>query len=71
MLLEKKGIISVVMHKDSTTRDVLQGFMHALVMANLLDDNKPKSLHMDSQTWMDNQYEAFVLKVCFTLGFQS
>ncbi|KAJ9554275.1 hypothetical protein OSB04_018320 [Centaurea solstitialis] len=62
MLLEKKGIINVVMHKDSTTGDVLQGFMHALVMANFLDD-KPTSLHMDSQTWMDKHYEAFVLKL--------
>ncbi|XP_024989993.1 protein root UVB sensitive 3 [Cynara cardunculus var. scolymus] len=62
MLLEKKGIISIVMHKDSTTGDVMQGFMHALVMANLVDD-KPTSLHTDSQTWMDKHYEAFVLKL--------
>lgn len=62
MLLEKKGIISIIMHKDSTTGDVVQGFMHALVMANLLDD-KPTSLHMDSQTWMDKHYEDFVLKL--------
>ncbi|KAI3733763.1 hypothetical protein L6452_13219 [Arctium lappa] len=62
ILLEKKGIISIIMHRDSTTGDVMQGFMHALVMANLLDD-KRTSLHMDSQTWMDKHYEAFVLKL--------
>ncbi|KAI7757745.1 hypothetical protein M8C21_031757 [Ambrosia artemisiifolia] len=62
LLLEKKGIISIVMHKDSTTGDVMQGFIHALVMANLSNQNST-SLHLDSQTWMDKHYETFVLKL--------
>ncbi|XP_076905326.1 protein root UVB sensitive 3-like [Bidens hawaiensis] len=62
LLLEKKGIISIIMHKDSTTGDVMQGYIHALVMANLLNHN-PTSLLMDSQIWMDKHYEAFVLKL--------
>ncbi|KAL8218739.1 hypothetical protein R6Q57_022112 [Mikania cordata] len=62
LLVNNKGIISVVMHKDSTTGDVIQGFIHALVMANLLNHNTT-SLHMDSQTWMEKHYETYVLKL--------
>ncbi|KAD2804162.1 hypothetical protein E3N88_37539 [Mikania micrantha] len=62
LLVNNKGIISIVMHKDSTTGDVIQGFIHALVMANLFNHNTT-SLHMDSQTWMDKHYETFVLKL--------
>lgn len=69
LLLEKKGTISIVMHKDSTTTDVMQGFIHALVMANLLD-HKDASLHIDSQTWMDKHYEAFILQVLFHIIFK-
>ncbi|XP_071715553.1 protein root UVB sensitive 3 isoform X2 [Rutidosis leptorrhynchoides] len=61
LLLENNGVIRVVIHKDSTTGDVMRGFVHALVMKNLLG-NKPTSLHTDSQTWMDKNYEAFLLK---------
>ncbi|GJY98096.1 protein root UVB sensitive 3 [Tanacetum coccineum] len=62
VLLEKKGIVSIVMHKDSTTGDVMCGFIHALVMANLFY-SKPTSLHTDSQSWMDKHYESFLLKL--------
>ncbi|KAL2519282.1 Protein root UVB sensitive 3 [Abeliophyllum distichum] len=61
ILLEKKGIVSIVMHKDSTAADVLQAFMHALVMADLV--HKDKSAHLESQSWMAKYYEVFVLKL--------
>ena len=60
--MEKGGIISAILHKDSTSADVLQSFFHALVMANLTDKNK--SLHLESQSWMDKHYETFIQKVC-------
>ncbi|KAK3042306.1 hypothetical protein RJ639_002352 [Escallonia herrerae] len=61
LLLEKSGIISILVHKDSTARDVLQAFMHALVMANLVE--KDRSVHLEGQLWMDKHYEHFVLKI--------
>ncbi|KAA8529345.1 hypothetical protein F0562_033856 [Nyssa sinensis] len=61
LLFEQKGIISIVMHKDSTASDVLKAFVNALVMANLV--NKVKSAHSESQLWMDKHYEDFVLKL--------
>ena len=61
LLVEKKGIISAILHKDSTSKDVLQSFFHALVVANLTDKNK--SVQLESQSWMDKQYEVFIQKV--------
>ncbi|CBI39487.3 unnamed protein product, partial [Vitis vinifera] len=37
--------------KDSTSSYVLQLFIHALVMTNLVDKNRSK--HLESQSWMD------------------
>lgn len=56
LLLENKGIVSIVVHKDSSSGDVMKGFMHALVMANLLDDKK-------SQMWMNKHYQDFIFKL--------
>uniref|UniRef100_A0A7N2LAH0 Root UVB sensitive protein C-terminal domain-containing protein n=1 Tax=Quercus lobata TaxID=97700 RepID=A0A7N2LAH0_QUELO len=61
LLVEKKGIISAILHKDSTSKDVLKSFFHALVVANLTDKNKPAQL--ESQSWMDKQYEVFIPKL--------
>ena len=63
LLLERKGIISVITHKDSTASDVLQSFIHALVMANLVE--KSGSIYSESQSWMDKHYQVFLLKVLF------
>ncbi|KAK6251932.1 hypothetical protein QUC31_013652 [Theobroma cacao] len=60
-LVERKGIISVIMHKDSAAADILKSYIHALVMANLMDEKR--SLHLESQSWMDKQYENFVQKL--------
>lgn len=63
LLMERKGNICIVMHKDSTATDVLQSFLHANAMANLID--KHRILHSESQTWMDKHYEEFIQKVLF------
>nr|XP_027095383.1 protein root UVB sensitive 3-like [Coffea arabica] len=61
LLLDKKGVINVVMHKDSTATDVLKAFIHALVMAKL--NSQGRSVHSESQLWIDKHYEVFVLKL--------
>ncbi|KAI4328544.1 hypothetical protein L6164_020888 [Bauhinia variegata] len=61
LLLEREGTINVIVHKDSQTADILKSFIHALVMANAI--GKSKSLHADSQVWMDTQYHVLVQKL--------
>ncbi|KAE8023142.1 hypothetical protein FH972_008882 [Carpinus fangiana] len=61
LLVEKKGIVSAILHKDSTAADALQSFFHALVMASLTE--KSKSVHLESQSWMDKQYGVFIQKL--------
>ncbi|GAB2280189.1 Protein root UVB sensitive 3 [Dionaea muscipula] len=61
LLLEKKGRVSIVTHKDSKAADVVQSFIHALVMANL--SFEINSLHAASKSWMDKNYEDFLLKL--------
>ncbi|KAL3631236.1 Protein root UVB sensitive 3 [Castilleja foliolosa] len=61
ILLARKSTIGVVMHRDSTATDVLRAFMHALVLSKL--DIKDNSMHMDSQSWMKENYESFVLEL--------
>ncbi|CAL5354968.1 unnamed protein product [Camellia sinensis] len=60
LLFEQKGAVSIVMHKDSTAANVLEAFLHALVMENL--DGKDRSSHLESHSWMDKHYENFILK---------
>ncbi|XP_027360307.1 protein root UVB sensitive 3 isoform X2 [Abrus precatorius] len=61
LLVERKGIIDVIVHKDSNAADVLKSFIHGLVLAKSV--NKSKSLHSDGQMWIDNQYEVFIQKL--------
>lgn len=61
LLLQRKGTIRIVMHKDSTQADVLQSYVHALVMANLLD--KSTSVHIESLSWMSKHYDDFIRKL--------
>ncbi|KAM7269881.1 hypothetical protein ACFE04_025378 [Oxalis oulophora] len=61
LLVERKGFISVVMHKDCTAADVLRSYIQALVFANLM--NESSSVHSDSETWIDGHYEGFVQKL--------
>lgn len=67
LLMERKGIMCIVMHKDSTATDVLQSFFHANAMANLKD--KRQNLHSESQTWMDKHYQVFMQKVVLVCSF--
>ncbi|KAL8112045.1 protein root UVB sensitive 3 isoform X2 [Apium graveolens] len=60
LLHEKKGFIRIYMHKDSTAGDVLQAYIHALVMANLVDKS---SVHLESQSWVDKHYKEFSLQL--------
>ncbi|MBA0805658.1 hypothetical protein Gohar_005153 [Gossypium harknessii] len=61
LLVERKGTVSVVVHKDSTAEDILKSYIHALVMVNLTVEQK--SLHLECQSWMDKHYESFVQKL--------
>lgn len=62
LLLENKGNIKIVLHKDSTPADTLRSFIHALVIVNLWDTGS-KSVHGESSSWMDKQYTEFLLKL--------
>lgn len=59
--MERKGIIDVIVHKDSNAADVLKSFFHALVLAKNV--HKSKSVHSEGQKWIDYQYEVFIQKV--------
>ncbi|XP_028761925.1 protein root UVB sensitive 3-like [Neltuma alba] len=61
LLVERKGIIHVITHKDSDAANVLKSFIHAIVMAN--QSGKSKSLHAESQLWIDDQYDIFIQKL--------
>ncbi|GLU09544.1 hypothetical protein SLE2022_263990 [Rubroshorea leprosula] len=61
LLVERRGMINVVLHKDSIPTDVLQSYIHSLVLAK--NTNEKRSLHSESQSWMDKQYEIFLQKL--------
>ncbi|KAJ9174163.1 hypothetical protein P3X46_017221 [Hevea brasiliensis] len=61
LLVERKTSISILMHKNSTSSDVLQSFIHALVMEKLMEENT--SVHLESQSWMDKHYKDFLQKL--------
>ncbi|KAL6575297.1 hypothetical protein OROMI_012582 [Orobanche minor] len=57
ILLARKSVVNVIVHRDSTAADILQAFMHALVSAKL--DDKSKSIHLEGQSWMDKNIKTF------------
>lgn len=61
--MEREGVVSIVMHKKSTASDVLQSFLHALVL--VCHAGKSRSAHAESCLWMDKNYEVLILKVLF------
>ncbi|KAK9699206.1 hypothetical protein RND81_08G159900 [Saponaria officinalis] len=61
ILLERKGEVDIVMHKDSTPADVLQSYVHALVMAGFMD--RSTLLHDESESWMNKHYDDFLKKL--------
>ncbi|OIT40310.1 hypothetical protein A4A49_52200 [Nicotiana attenuata] len=62
LLQQERDIINIVTHKDSAAADILQSFIHELVMAKLGDQGG--SMSFESQSWMDKHYVVFVLKHC-------
>lgn len=64
LLIEQKGMVQVLIHKEATSADTLQSFFHALVIASLA--GKSKSLHAESRLWMDQHYSDFMTKVSLT-----
>ncbi|GAY44198.1 hypothetical protein CUMW_080390, partial [Citrus unshiu] len=60
LLVERKGIIGAIVHKDASAADVLQSYIHALVVAKMVVGNR--SVHWESQSWMDEKYEVFIHK---------
>ncbi|CAN0896405.1 Protein root UVB sensitive 3 [Linum grandiflorum] len=61
LLLERNGMINTIVHKDANASDILQSFIHALVLADHVGGTS--SLHLESQSWMDKQYETFIQKL--------
>ncbi|XP_073105533.1 protein root UVB sensitive 3 isoform X2 [Elaeis guineensis] len=61
LLLERKGVVHVINHKEATPADILQSYLHALVLANLM--GKTQSLHAESRVWMDGHYPVFIAKL--------
>ncbi|MED6216683.1 Protein root UVB sensitive 3 [Stylosanthes scabra] len=61
LLVERNGTVNVIVHKDSNAADILKSFLHALILA--MNVSKSKSLHSDSQMWMDKHYDEFIQKL--------
>lgn len=69
--MERKGNISIIMHRDGTASDILQSFIHALVEGHLKMDHS--SGCSESQSWMDKNYRDFlqeVISVCLYLDMK-
>lgn len=61
LLAHRKGNVSVILHKDSTAGDVLKSYIHAIVMANLME--KSTSFYSEGEAWMDKHYDEFLNKL--------
>ncbi|CAM8942904.1 unnamed protein product [Rhodiola kirilowii] len=61
VLLKRNENVSIVIHKHSSPSEILQSFIHALVMINTTDEDE--NLHVRSRTWMDKHYHDFIQKV--------
>lgn len=51
----------MIIHKDSTAADVLQSYIHALVVAHLLSTGR--HAQSESNLWVDKNYSTFMSKV--------
>ncbi|KAL6645149.1 hypothetical protein ACP70R_016757 [Stipagrostis hirtigluma subsp. patula] len=61
LLLDKEGSVHIFIHKQATSADVLKSFIHALVLASLMQ--KSKSQHAEAHQWMDEKYRTFIAKL--------
>ncbi|XP_020583855.1 protein root UVB sensitive 3 isoform X2 [Phalaenopsis equestris] len=60
LLLERKGVVHAIIHKIAAPADILQSFIHALVLASLTTQSK--AVHTESRLWMDEHYNDFIAK---------
>lgn len=61
LLAHRKGNVSVILHKDSAAADVLKSYIHAIVLANLME--RSTSFYSEGEAWMDKHYDEFLHKV--------
>ncbi|KAK8943689.1 hypothetical protein KSP40_PGU005002 [Platanthera guangdongensis] len=61
LLLEREGGVHAVIHKEATPTDILQSFIHSLVLASLTEHSK--AVHTESRLWMDESYNVFITKL--------
>lgn len=61
LLAHRKGNVSVILHKDAAAADVLKSYIHAIVLANLME--KTEAFYSQGEAWMDKHYEEFLNKV--------
>ncbi|KAG8095964.1 hypothetical protein GUJ93_ZPchr0013g35396 [Zizania palustris] len=60
-LLDKEGSVHVFIHKQAVATDVLKSFIHGLVLAHFVQNNK--SSHAEARQWIDEKYNTFISKV--------
>ncbi|ERM98082.1 hypothetical protein AMTRI_Chr10g70 [Amborella trichopoda] len=60
VLLEKEKIVEVIAHKESTAADILQSYIHALMLASYSEKG---SSHAESCLWVDRYYSIFITKL--------
>ncbi|CAE5957403.1 unnamed protein product [Arabidopsis arenosa] len=61
LLAHRKGNVSVILHKDSEAADVLKSYIHAIVLANLME--KSTSFYSEGEAWIDKHYGEFLHKL--------
>lgn len=61
LLAHRKGNVSVLLHKDATAGDVLKSYIHAIAMANLMEQST--GFYSEGEAWMDKHYDEFLNKV--------
>lgn len=61
LLAHRKGNVSVILHKNSAAADVLKSYIHAIVLANLME--RCTSFYSEGEAWMDKHYDEFLHKV--------
>ncbi|KAL0907175.1 hypothetical protein M5K25_025723 [Dendrobium thyrsiflorum] len=61
LLLERDGVVRAIIHKQATPADILQSFIHALVLAIITEQSK--AVHIESRLWMDENYNDFITKL--------
>ncbi|CAH2037858.1 unnamed protein product [Thlaspi arvense] len=61
LLAHRKGNVSVILHKDSEASDVLKSYIHAIVLARLMEETA--AFYPEGEAWMDKHYDEFLNKL--------